>query len=452
MSTTTRRAGISRGNTQEFIGDAFGASTEWYDNQAAPHDVRDFLVGEEVSLSGSGEIRNMFDPGAEGDPACYTPTVGNPSLTEVHAAAGPGNHWFYIAAQGTNPAGGPASTTCNATTQVGIGITKVMKILYTAMLMKTTSSSYPNYRLWTLIAARNLYGQSTCTEFKRIKSAWNAVSVPAQGGEPTCIKGDPAVKVTNATNRTAAAGAAITPFTMTATGGSTPYSWAATGLPTGLSINASTGQVSGTLGKDTAGVWVANVSATNNGGTGNGWFTFQVTSPTSTACSGQRLGNFDFELPSDAPWTTFSGKIGPHGAALSRTGIKHAWLSGYGGTTNHLGTRIDPMTQTVTVPTGCKATLVFYVWSLTAEGTVTTVYDTLTVKAGATTLLTRSNLDAVKTSSCGGPCPKAYVKVTTVLPPSLSGTTFDLSFTGAEDSALFTNFHIDDVTLKLSTP
>ena len=56
-----------------------------------------------------------------------------------------------------------------------------MKVIYTAMLMKTSASSYPNYRLWTLIAARHLYGQSTCTEFNRIKAAWTAVSVPAAG-------------------------------------------------------------------------------------------------------------------------------------------------------------------------------------------------------------------------------------------------------------------------------
>ncbi len=443
--------GISRGSTQEFIADAFGTSAEWFDNQPAPHDVRDFLIGEEVNLGGSGEIRNMSNPSLEGHPNCYSPAMD--SSNQVHANAGPGDHWFYIASQGTNPASGPASPTCDATTQLGIGIKKVMKILYTAMLMKTTASSYPNYRLWTLIAARNLFGQAKCTEFSRVRSAWSAVSVPAQGGEPTCTKGSPAVRVTNARNRTATAGSTITPFTMTATGGTTPYTWSATGLPPGLTVNTSTGQVAGTLNKDTAGVWVVQVAATDDvGAVGTGWFTLQVESPTSTACSGQRLGNFDFELPTDAPWTAFSGKIGPHGAAVSKSGVKHAWLGGYGSTTNHLGTRIDTLTQRVTVPAGCKARVTFYVWSLTQESATTTVFDSMTVRAGATTLFTRSNLDAVKTSSCGGPCPKAYVKVTGLLPSGLSGTTFDLSFDTAEDSSLFTNWHIEDVTLKLTAP
>jgi hypothetical protein len=60
-----------------------------------------------------------------------------------------------------------------------------MRILYNAMLMKTTASSYLRYRVWTLQAAKNLFPGS-CTQFNTVRAAWNAVSVPAQTGEPTC--------------------------------------------------------------------------------------------------------------------------------------------------------------------------------------------------------------------------------------------------------------------------
>ena len=60
-----------------------------------------------------------------------------------------------------------------------------MRIMYNAMLMKTSASSYLRYRVWTLQAARNLF-PSGCTEFNTVKAAWNAVSVPAQSDEPTC--------------------------------------------------------------------------------------------------------------------------------------------------------------------------------------------------------------------------------------------------------------------------
>ena len=58
--------GISGGGTQEFVGDAFGAATEFYDNQPAPYDAPDHTVGEEVNLVGQGPIRDMLQPGQRG--------------------------------------------------------------------------------------------------------------------------------------------------------------------------------------------------------------------------------------------------------------------------------------------------------------------------------------------------------------------------------------------------
>ncbi|MFI5893640.1 M4 family metallopeptidase [Actinoplanes sp. NPDC051513] len=172
--------GISGGNTQEFVADTFGAATEWYINN--PNDPPDYTVGEEVNLVGSGPIRNMYNPSALGDSNCYSSSV--PSQ-EVHAAAGPGNHWFYLLAQGTSGNGQPASSTCNSSTVTGLGIQKAITIMYNAMLLKTSSSSYLKYRTWTLTAAKNLYPGS-CTEFNTVKAAWDAISVPAQSADPTC--------------------------------------------------------------------------------------------------------------------------------------------------------------------------------------------------------------------------------------------------------------------------
>jgi Zn-dependent metalloprotease len=172
--------GISRGNTQEFVADTIGAATEWFINN--PNDAPDYQVGEEVNLVGSGPIRYMYNPSLAGDSNCYSSSTPG---AEVHAAAGPGNHWFYLLAQGTGGNGQPASTTCNSTTVTGLGIQKAITIMYNAMLMKTSSSSYLKYRTWTLTAAKNLYPGS-CTEFNTVKAAWTAVSVPAQTADPTC--------------------------------------------------------------------------------------------------------------------------------------------------------------------------------------------------------------------------------------------------------------------------
>jgi zinc metalloprotease ZmpA len=175
--------GISRNGTQEFIADTFGASTEWFANEPSPFDTRDFLVGDKVNLVGTGPIRNMANPSALGDPNCYSSSIPR---GEVHASAGPGNHWFYLLAEGNRPTDGqPTSPTCNNTNITGLGTQTAMRILYNAMLMKTTASSYLRYRVWTLQAAKNLF-PGNCTPFNTVKAAWNAVSVPAQSGEPTC--------------------------------------------------------------------------------------------------------------------------------------------------------------------------------------------------------------------------------------------------------------------------
>ena len=166
--------GISQGGTQEFVGDVFATLTEYYDNQSASYDGPDWTIGEEINLVGQGPIRDMANPAAVGDPACYTSSI--PS-TEVHAAAGPGNHFFYLLSQG-------GTSRCDSTTVSGIGIQNAGKIMYNAMLMKTSSSSYLKYRTWTLTAAKNL--DSSCAQFNAVKAAWDAVNVPAQTADPTC--------------------------------------------------------------------------------------------------------------------------------------------------------------------------------------------------------------------------------------------------------------------------
>ena len=175
--------GISGNGTQEFVADTFGAATEWYANEPSPYDTPDFTVGEKVNLVGSGPIRYMYNPSLAGDDNCYSSSI---PTEEVHAAAGPGNHWFYLLAEGTSPTNGqPTSPTCNSTSVTGLGIQTAEKIMYNAMLLKTTGASYLKYRIWTLQAAKNLFPGS-CTEFNTVKAAWTAVSVPAQSGEPTC--------------------------------------------------------------------------------------------------------------------------------------------------------------------------------------------------------------------------------------------------------------------------
>ena len=167
------------GGMNEATGDIFGALTEAY--AANPNDPADYLVGEEANLVGQGPIRNMYNPAALGDPNCWSSAIKN---TEVHAAAGPLNHWFYLLAKGSNSS--PASPTCNGSTITGLGIQAAGRIFYNGLLLKTSGWTHARARVATLTAARNLYGTTDCTRFNTVKAAWAAISVPAQLGEPSC--------------------------------------------------------------------------------------------------------------------------------------------------------------------------------------------------------------------------------------------------------------------------
>jgi Zn-dependent metalloprotease len=169
--------GVSGDQTAEFVADAFGAATEHFANNAS--DTPDYLVGEE----GDEAIRNMYDPAKLGHPGCFDGK--KIAETETHGAAGPGNHWFYLLAEGSDPVNGqPKSPTCDGSTVEGVGVKSALQVLYNAMLMKTSSATYPKYRLWTLTAAKNM--DASCGLYQRVKAAWDAVSVPAQAKEPTC--------------------------------------------------------------------------------------------------------------------------------------------------------------------------------------------------------------------------------------------------------------------------
>lgn len=200
FQTTPGGAGFGRenGGLNEATGDIFGALTEAFANN--PNDPPDFLVGEEVNLVGSGEIRNMANPAAEGHPNCWSTAIPN---TEVHAAAGPLNHWFYLVSQGSNPPGGPASPICagGPASVTGIGIQAAGQIYYNAMLAKTSTWRYANVRLASINAAVNIFGANSpqCTT---VKAAWNAVAVPVQSGEPSC-GGPPGTTVFSDTFETA---------------------------------------------------------------------------------------------------------------------------------------------------------------------------------------------------------------------------------------------------------
>ncbi|MFE9424939.1 putative Ig domain-containing protein [Kitasatospora sp. NPDC006697] len=241
------------------------------------------------------------------------------------------------------------------------------------------------------------------------------------------------VTVTNPGSQTTAAGGSASlqvSASDSASGQTLAYS--ATGLPTGLSINASSGLISGTA--TTAGSYTVTVTAKDGtGATGSTTFTWTVTGAGGgCAGGGQLLGNAGFETGSASPWTASSGVVDNSTSEPAHSGSYKAWLDGYG------SAHTDTLSQTVTIPAGCKATFSFWLHVDTAE-TGTTAYDKLTVQANSTTLATYSNVNA----STG------YVQKSFDL-SSFAGRSVTLKFTGTEDSSLQTSFVIDDTALNAS--
>jgi hypothetical protein len=118
--------------------------------------------------------------------------------------------------------------------------------------------------------------------------------------------------------------------------------------------------------------------------------------------------------------------------AHAHSGSGYSWLDGYG------TTHTDTLSQSVAIPSGCGATLTYYLWINSGEGT-STAYDKLTLTVNGTTVQSFSNVNKGS----------AYVQRSVNL-GAYAGQTVAIKWTGTEDSSLQTSFFIDDTALNLS--
>jgi subtilase family serine protease len=245
------------------------------------------------------------------------------------------------------------------------------------------------------------------------------------------------VTVTNPGNQTGTVGtAASLQITATDSASGQTLTYSATGLPAGLSINSTTGLITGT--PTTAGTSSVTVTAKDTtGASGSASFTWTI-NPASSGCTAQQLlGNPGFETGSITPWTSTAGVLADTAeGAPAQAGSWLAWLDGYG--TAHT----DTLAQKVTIPATCVSA-VFTYW-VEVNSTTSSTANKLVLE------VLNSSGTVVQTVPVATAANKGtrYVEYTTNL-ASYIGQTITLKFVGTEANGGNTSFFEDSNALNV---
>ncbi|MET9588012.1 M4 family metallopeptidase [Streptomyces sp. NPDC006539] len=267
------------GGLNEATSDIFGTSVEFYAGNAS--DVGDYLIGEKIDVNGDGTpLRYQDKPSRDGNsPDNWYSGIGD---LDVHYSSGPANHFFYLLSEGSGAKviNGVSynSPTAGGLSVPGIGRDNAAKLWYKALSERFTSTTdYSGARAQTLQAAADLWGAGSAT-YNTVADSWAAIGVVARvtvtkpAAQNTIVNTPASLQIQAGSNNPGA------------------LTYSATGLPAGLSINASTGLISGT--PTTVGLGTVTVTAKDSSNvTGSATFDWGVST----------IGGNVFENTTDVP-------------------------------------------------------------------------------------------------------------------------------------------------------
>jgi hypothetical protein len=285
-------------------------------------------------------------------------------------------------------------------------------------------------------------GTTYTVQLEFSNSASNCVNFPPAGGATPnfSLSASPSsLSVTQGTSGNST-------ITVTPSGGFTgSVTLSTSALPSGVTASFGTNPTTGSsvltfTASATATTGTTSVTITGTSGTLSHTTSISLTIAASGGGGAQQLiVNGGFEAATASPWVLTAGVLNTSASEPPHSGVKDAWLDGYG------TTHTDTADQTVTIPsTAVSATLTFWLHIDTAETTTTTAFDTLKIQVlnssntVLATLGTFSNLN-----KAAGYSQKSF----SVL--SFKGQTVKIRFIGTEDTSLQTSFVIDDVALNV---
>lgn len=238
----------------------------------------------------------------------------------------------------------------------------------------TASNSPTSFNIGTLPPGLTLGGSATAPTITGTPTTAGTYSISLSANNAIGTGGTTTLTVTIApagpvpaiTSATTAATALNTAFTYNITASNSPVSFSAVGLPLGLSVNTTTGAITGT--PTVGGVYNVTLSATNNNGTGPGKNLSLAVGPvaviTSASSASATVGKtFSFSLTASNSPSSFNVSGLPPGLSVN------ASTGGITGTPTTAGAFTVSTSANNATGTGASSTLTI---NVAAEGIVST--------------------------------------------------------------------------------